>query len=35
MPTPIQLPTINSKFKYNDFTLIGKNIQGLHHENKQ
>ena len=35
MLTPIQSPTINSKFKYNDFTLIGNNTQGLHHENKQ
>ena len=34
-PTPIQSPTINIKFIYNDFTLIGNNIQGVHHENKQ
>ena len=27
MPTPIQSPTINSKFKYNDPTLIGNDIQ--------
>ena len=27
MPIPIQSPTINSKSKYNDPTLIGNNIQ--------
>ena len=27
MPTTIQSPTINSKFKYNDPTLIRNNIQ--------
>ena len=34
MPTPIQSPTINSKFKYNDSTLIGNTIQRMHHDNK-
>ena len=36
MPThlPFSHPQLTVKFKYNDFTLIGNNIQGLHHENK-
>ena len=35
MPThPIQSPTVNSKFKYNDSTLIGNIIPKLHHDNE-
>ena len=33
MPIPIQSPTIDSKFKYNDSTLIGNSIQRMHHDN--
>ena len=32
---PSSHPQLTVKFKYNDFTLIGNNIQKLHHDNEQ